>query len=81
MVPNIGLSPRKWNAELASDMRLLRWMGNITQLDHICNQDMLQRSEVVAIVDNHREAHPRWIGHVLLAEGDEICRTGPDLLD
>ncbi|KIH52950.1 hypothetical protein ANCDUO_16935 [Ancylostoma duodenale] len=42
-----------------TEMRLLRWMGGITQLDPICNQDIRQRFGVAAIVDKLREARLR----------------------
>ncbi|EYC44370.1 hypothetical protein Y032_0463g1909 [Ancylostoma ceylanicum] len=61
------------------EMRMLRWMGGITQLDRICNQDIRQRFGVVAIDDKLREARLRWFGHVLRAKGDKVCRIGYDL--
>ncbi|EYC14723.1 hypothetical protein Y032_0039g120 [Ancylostoma ceylanicum] len=61
------------------EMRMLRWMGGITQLDRICNQDIRQRFGVVAKADKLREARLRWFGHVLPAKGDKVCRIGYDL--
>ncbi|KAL6729361.1 hypothetical protein Aduo_000422 [Ancylostoma duodenale] len=61
------------------EMRMLRRMGGITQLDRICNQDIRQRFGVAAIADKLREARLRWFGHVLRASGNKVCRTGFDV--
>ncbi|KIH50643.1 hypothetical protein ANCDUO_19276 [Ancylostoma duodenale] len=61
------------------EMRMLRWMGGITQLDRISNQDVQQRFGVVAIADKLREERLRWFGHVLRADGDKVCRIGFDV--
>ncbi|KIH60771.1 hypothetical protein ANCDUO_08966 [Ancylostoma duodenale] len=58
-------------------MRMLRWMGGITQLDRICNQDVQQRFGVVAIADKLREARLRWrnlhiVVHIRGASGASI---------
>ncbi|KIH44848.1 hypothetical protein ANCDUO_25119 [Ancylostoma duodenale] len=47
-----------------TEMRMLPWMGGITQLDLICNQDIRQRFGVAAIADKLREAGLRWFGHM-----------------
>ncbi|KIH62007.1 hypothetical protein ANCDUO_07713 [Ancylostoma duodenale] len=61
------------------EMRMLRWMGGITQLDRMCNQNVRQRFGVVAIADKLHEARLRWFGHVLRASGDKVCRIGFDV--
>ncbi|EYB90826.1 hypothetical protein Y032_0213g2275 [Ancylostoma ceylanicum] len=73
MVPNVGLSPRKWSVELAL------WMAGITRPDRICSQDIRHLFGVRAMDDILSEARLRWFGHVLRAEGEEICRTGFEL--
>ncbi|EYB89277.1 hypothetical protein Y032_0233g3071 [Ancylostoma ceylanicum] len=61
------------------EMRMLRWMGGITQIDRIYNQDIRQRFGAGAIADKLREAHLRCFGHVLRAEGDKFSKIGYDL--
>ncbi|KIH51948.1 hypothetical protein ANCDUO_17957 [Ancylostoma duodenale] len=56
------------------EMKMLRWMGGVTRLDRICNQDIRQRFGVAPITEKLREARLRWYGHVLRADNDSICK-------
>ncbi|KIH67550.1 hypothetical protein ANCDUO_02117 [Ancylostoma duodenale] len=57
------------------EMKMLRWMSDITRLDHICTEDIRQRLGVAPITDKLREARLRWFGHVLRADSDSVCKV------
>ncbi|KIH56319.1 hypothetical protein ANCDUO_13501 [Ancylostoma duodenale] len=61
------------------EMKMLRWMGGVTRLERICNQDIRQRFGVSPITEKLREARLRWYGLVLRADNDNICKIGFDL--
>ncbi|EYC25625.1 hypothetical protein Y032_0011g1303 [Ancylostoma ceylanicum] len=61
------------------EVKMLRWMAGITQLDRICNQDIRQRFGGAPITDKLREARLRWYGHVLRAESGSVCKIGFNL--
>ncbi|KIH67573.1 hypothetical protein ANCDUO_02095 [Ancylostoma duodenale] len=61
------------------EMKMLRWMGGVTRLDRICNQDIPQRFGAAPIMEKLCEARLRWYDHVLRADNDSICKIGFDL--
>jgi len=51
-----------------AEMRILRWMNEVTREDRIKNEYIRGSIEVAPIVDNLSEYRLRWVGHVLRRE-------------
>ena len=51
-----------------AEMRMLRWMGGVTKLDHIRNERIVRTSKVGEITKQVKEKRLKWYGHVMTRE-------------
>ncbi|XP_059047430.1 uncharacterized protein LOC131842881 [Achroia grisella] len=62
-----------------AEMRMLRWAGGITMVDHIKNIHVRGRFKVTPIQEKILESRLRWYGHVMRRPSDHMTRTVLDI--
>ncbi|XP_059051511.1 uncharacterized protein LOC131846264 [Achroia grisella] len=62
-----------------AEMKMLRWVGGITMLDHIKNIHVRGSFKVTPIQEKILESRLRWYGHVMRRPSDHMTRTVLDI--
>ncbi|MBN3326183.1 MASP2 protease, partial [Atractosteus spatula] len=60
----LAVGKREENLMRRTEMRMLRWILQISMKDKIRNEEIRRRCRVVDVVEKMREARLRWYGHV-----------------
>ena len=54
-----------------NEMRMVRWMCGVTLLDHIKNEELLERMGIQSISEKMRTSRLRWFGHVMRKDDND----------
>ena len=57
-----------------AEMKMCRWACGLTRMDHVRNEDIINRLKIETISTRCRKSRLRWFGHVKRREPQYVCQ-------